>query len=157
MEQHKQLGISLLEILLIIMITAGMLILATRYFSTARRNTDVLHAVNQVKRLDKASYQWLSAQRQADFSCPESSDNCTPISLTALINAGLIEDTDNNKKDPWGGDINLAPGTNTKHLRITLKKVTESDCLNLRAQLTMVAVTQSSKNDCTSKNYYGEF
>ncbi|MCB1828573.1 MAG: prepilin-type N-terminal cleavage/methylation domain-containing protein, partial [Coxiellaceae bacterium] len=61
-------GISLLEMLLVLAIGAAIIMAAVRYFTITNRNARVTQAISQIKMLTKASYEWLSEQKQQDFS-----------------------------------------------------------------------------------------
>lgn len=154
----KQKGISLLEALLALVIASIIITLALRYFSITIRDMRVTQAVNQVRSLVKKSYDWLGAQKQADFNdYPKG----TKISLQILINAGLIQ-TDNNGNyfNPWGGDVLLAPGSDPSYVHISLTRIPLKDCLNLTQRLQSINHMANQTNTCTdniNNTYEGEF
>src|SRR3989338_2659440 len=93
----RQLGISLLEVLLVLVIGAVLIMMGVRYFSLAQNNADFAATEQQIKILLQASYDWKDGQQQANFS---------GISTLALLNANLIENTD--AQDRWGWPICVA-------------------------------------------------
>lgn len=151
---RKMAGLSMLEMLLVITIGAAIIVASIRYFGVTSRNLRVTHAIQQIQILTKASYEWLQAQKQDDFS---SADGGIPVSLHALMNAGLIQNKDKNKKDPWAGAIKVQPGSDPTRVKITLSGLPQKDCKNLAERLD--TVSQITMPNCSSNynNYTGEF
>lgn len=147
-------GISLLEMLLVLAIGAAIIMAAVRYFTITNRNARVTQAISQIKMLTKASYEWLSEQKQQDFS---SVNGGVTVSLQQLIDANLIKDTEHNKKDPWGGDISIAAGSDPSRVRITLSHLPQKACKNLARRLDNVSQTTIPPCSAPVNNYSGEF
>lgn len=150
-------GISLLELLLVMSLGAVILVMAVRYFQLSSRNSKVEMAVKTVQSMSHVSYEWLQAQRQENFS---SSPNGSAISLQALIDAGLIQNTARDTLDPWGGAISVGPGTNASYVKISLAGLPQVVCRNLKQQLNSVTRSGSPVAPCnkaTDNVYFGEF
>ena len=147
-------GISLLEVLLVSAVGAIIITAAVRYFVITRRNMPVARAIQQIRTLTKLSYEWLEAQKQDDFS---DANQGTTISMRQLVNAGLIENTPRNTKDPWGGKITIEPGSDSSHVKITLIDLPQKACKNLARRLD--AISNTTMPDCSNANtnYSGEF
>jgi hypothetical protein len=128
----KNLGISLLEILLVIIVGASIITLAVIYFSEASLSVDVTHAMDQIKKTTQASYRWLEMQSQENFS---ENPNGQAISIDKLIASGLLENIKADTIDPWGGKIIVEPGSNPNLVRIILTDVPQAACLNLEHRL----------------------
>ncbi len=150
----KNRGISLLEMLLVLAIGAAIIMMAVRYFSVTRRDLTVTHAIRQIQTLTKASYEWLQAQKQANFS---NNNGGEKIDLKDLITAELIENTDRDTKDPWNKTIIIAPGNNPNNVKITLPNVPKKSCKNLARRLNGVNKTDMPKCDSDRNDYSGEF
>ncbi|MCH9770774.1 MAG: hypothetical protein K0U12_07850 [Gammaproteobacteria bacterium] len=158
--QFRQRGVSILEALLFITIAAIILALATRYAATALRNLHEQRAIRQIQHLTDVSYEWLSNQKQMNFSCEDSSTGCKAIGNTELTEAGLI--SANDLIDPWGGNITIKPGNNPKYVQITLGSLPQKSCLGLTQQLLTVTKTTIQLNCLAPKgksatSYVGEF
>jgi type II secretory pathway pseudopilin PulG len=151
---NKSRGISLLETLLALAIGAAIILAAVRYFSITHRSLNVTHAIQQIQSLDKASYEWLSAQKQENFG---DTDGGEKVSMQALTDAGLVEDKDSATKDPWGKDISITPGSDAENVKITLPNVPAKSCKNLSRRLENIS--KSKKPSCNSNrnDYTGEF
>lgn len=155
----RQLGISLLEVLLVLVIVASILLMAVRYFSVSVRNTRVATSVRQIQFLTRASYEWLQTQKQENFS---DDPNGTTISLQKLIDAGLVTPDDKGEYlDSWGGNIIVAPGKDARFVKITFENLPGHACAQLRRQLTPIIRVGSNEPKCDqadNKNtYFGEF
>ena len=144
--RHKQTAISLLEILLCIAIMASIGMMAVRYFMITSQNAKVTHAITQIKTLTKASYEWLQAQRQADFK----GYGNTGITLQKLIDAGLITKAVE-RRNPWGGLITVQPARDASYVRITLYGLPRLACLHLSRQLKSINHS-TAKNQCPAQH-----
>ena len=60
-------GISLIEILLVLIIITTIITMSVRFFMISKRSMRVEQAMAQIKVLSQASYQWLQGQRQENF------------------------------------------------------------------------------------------
>ena len=152
--QRKIKGISLLEMLLVITIGAAIIMAAVRYFGVTSRSMRVTQAIGQIKTLTRVSYQWLETQQQDDFAANAGG---TAISLKALIEAGLLKDTDGDTKDPWAGDIRIEPGSDPTRVNITLANVPQKACKFLSRQLDHISNINAPDCDNEINDYNGEF
>jgi type II secretory pathway pseudopilin PulG len=154
MKKHIN-GISLLECLLSIAIIASISMMAVRYYIVTTRDTRVSHAISQVKRITNASYEWLSIQRQSDFS---NADGGQTITIAQLVQDDLLKD-ENDTISPWGGQIEVAPGDDdAKYVKITLTEIPQPACRNLTQQLEYI--NKDKTNPCGNKKsntFVGEF
>lgn len=144
----KNLGISLLEILLVLATIGVVLILTLRYFTLTTQNENISQTVNQIQSLTKASYQWLQIQRQADFS------SSNAIDINKLQQAQLIDGIET--KDAWGGDVTLAPSADGNYVHIALDQIPEKACRNLRQKMKTIAHAQTENDDCSKNGYFIE-
>jgi Tfp pilus assembly protein PilV len=155
MKKYSQ-AISLLECLLSIVIIASISMMAVRYYVVTTRDMRVSHAISQVKRITNASYEWLQAQKQADFS---GADGGEVITIQQLVDDQLLKD-ENDTIAPWGGMINVAPGNdNASFVKITLTDVPQLACRNLTQQLNYIN-KEKTTNTCDDKKnntFVGEF
>ena len=149
-------GISLLEVMLSLVIGTSIIVAGVRYYAVVNRGTQVDHAISQIRSLTSASYQWLQAQSQENFSCDET-DTCTAISLQSLIDAGLISSQEIDTKDPWGGDITLSPGADPTYVNISFTNVPLFACKQLSQKLQTVSHMPPPTCSATLNNYTGEF
>lgn len=144
MEQQR--GNSLLEILLVITVSSVIIILAVRYFTVVDLNMRVARAISQIDVISRASYEWLEYEREADFS---------KISAAALEQSGLLKGRD--FKNPWGGAVEVMPGSDNKHVKIRLSNISIYGCQNLSRHLQAIAFSNIPPTECSSAGYYGEF
>lgn len=108
MKFTKNLGISLLEVLLSLSIIAIILVMATRYYFVANNNNKINTSVNQVGGVVAAAQNWKGVN--ADF---------TGVSVQALYDAGQLTNFPGIKisgdtatmSDMWGGAINVSSTT----------------------------------------------
>lgn len=151
---RKTKGVRLMEMLLVLAIGAAIIMAAVRYFGITNRNVRVTHAMQQIQILTKASYEWLQAQKQDDFS---SANSGILISMHQLIDAGLIKDSDTNTMDPWAGAITIQPGSDPTRVKITLARVPQKDCKNLARHLDEISQITMPTCSGPSNDYSGEF
>lgn len=148
-------GISLLEILLVLAIIATITTMSVRFFLISKRSMRVEQAMTQIKNLSQASYQWLQGQRQENFS---GSASGAGISIDKLIQAGFVQKKE--VTDPWGGEYKVEPGSDNQFVKISVTKVSQMACVNLRRQLKNVTRNHTVMIKCASKGnntYSGEF
>ncbi|OGT64933.1 MAG: hypothetical protein A3J38_05120 [Gammaproteobacteria bacterium RIFCSPHIGHO2_12_FULL_45_9] len=143
----QQKGLSLIEVLLALTVSAMVIVMSTRYFWTANQAANITQATSQIQRITNASYQWLDANRQSDFA---------DITLTALVSANLI--SANDQTNPWGGTITASVGqSDPTHVRITLASVPQTQCQALVRALATTAYTEISTCTADNTTYWGEF
>lgn len=126
----KQIGISLLEVLLSLSIIAIILVLATRYFFVATNNNKINTAVSQVGGIVAAVHTWKGINTSYDG-----------VSVQVLYNAGQLENfpgLDNTTasavmlKDLWGDEYTVSPGTDDNHVTVTLTLPDSGNCAALK-------------------------
>lgn len=148
-------GISLIECLLSLAIIASISLMAVRYYIVTTRDMRVSEAITQIKRITSASYEWLSIQRQNDFS---GSDGGQTITIQQLVEDKLINDT-KDTLTPWGGQVQVAPADDdSKYIKITFNNVPQQACHNLAQQLDYI--NKDKTNTCENKRgnvFVGEF
>ncbi|PHQ79190.1 MAG: hypothetical protein COB66_07395 [Coxiella sp. (in: Bacteria)] len=153
--KKTQKAISLLEVVLALAVIASITMMAVRYYIITLRDTRVSHAISQVKRLTKGSYDWLQAQHQADFSDAAGGQS---ITLQKLVTDQLIEDKIDTI-NPWGGTIDISPGSDSDYVQISLDNLPQPACRNLTQQLHYINHTQvlGTCANKTSNTFTGEF
>lgn len=139
-------AISLIECLLSLAVIASISLMAVRYYMITTRDMRVSSAISQVKRLTNASYEWLQAQKQADFS---GEGGGTAISLNELTRDQLV-DPKVDTLNPWGGSITVAAGSDASYVKISLQNLPPLACKNLTQQLRYMN-RDNSGNACASK------
>lgn len=147
----KQYGISLLEVLLSLVVIATITTMAIRYFTVTTRSMRVSTSIKEIKRLTNISYEWLEAQHQIDFSGKPTG---SPISMQVLADTRLIENLDHEKYNPWGGTINVEPGSNPSYVKITLTQIPQKDC---RAIVRLLKNSNHLKNTPCGSAYGNTF
>lgn len=122
--KNKQLGVTLMELLLALVVIAVIMFMAIRYYTIAREGAKVSEAVTNVNAAVNASYEWMQGVNQADF---------TGISTTELINKGLLVAQD--IKNPWDSSqaMTITPYPNqTNYVAITYTGIPQTACENLK-------------------------
>lgn len=146
MNNSLQRGLSLLEVLLSISIIAILIVMSVRLFSIAMLNTRVAESISQLKRLTRASYQWLETQSQQDFS---NANGGTKITVNKLTSANLISAQDGTT--PWGGTVTIKPNPNDKtQVRIIFANVPAHACKNLGREMENVAISATTPAQCNA-------
>ena len=108
----KQQGISMLEVMLVLVVATSLILMAVRYYKTVSREAEVTQLVHQVKVVVGASYQWLQVNRISDFSGHSISGqepSLPPISLQVLLDANLL--TPQMLALPKGIQLEVAPAS----------------------------------------------
>lgn len=173
----KQIGLSLLEVLLSIGIIAVILLCGVYFFNEIKVDTGVTKSVTLLQKISRASYQWLQVQKQIDFcgattNAPTSCPSGTAVSTAALINAGLISPYDECGGTPclltpWGTPITTeaavgAGGSGPQYIRVILPKVPDmATCIQLQQNMLHNSPT-GVQSDCAKSpntaeiNYFVE-
>ena len=127
---------SLLEVLLAIGVSAGILVAVTHYYLSTTLSLSVTQSITQIQNDVDASYQWLQANHQADFQGDGTTS--TPISLEALQAAGLLPT--NAQVNPWGGRVSLGPAPSQPNfLQISSEQIPTAACIQLSARMQNIA------------------
>ncbi len=139
-------GISLLELLLVIALIGVITVLSVRYFVVVNSNLQVTRGVEVINRITRASYEWLTDNRYPNFANPE-------ITLSQLLNENLLAAAD--AHNPWGGEVMVRPGRNTRYVQVTLTAVPMPACQSLAKQVRTInhVVTPA----CFGMTFQGEF
>lgn len=162
--KSKQLGVSLLEILLSVGIITVIILFGVYFFDEIEMDTSVTKSVNTLQKIGSASYEWLQAQKQLDF-CGATTVNPTScptdkvISTSALINAGLITPYDMCSDStpclltPWGEEITVMPaigsnGSGTRYIRVTFPNVPDVVLCNQIAEDMKSISPTGVQSDC---------
>lgn len=142
----NQSGLSLLEVLFSLAVTAVIMVTVINHFLTQnQRYLQVSQVAAQIQQLASVSYEWQTAQQLPDF---------TELTLQKLLNAGLLINSNFNTLSPWGSQITLTPDPKDAHyLQITVPKIPNEACANLSDKMTTIAHAQTSATDCNSGEY----
>lgn len=143
---RRQKGISLLEVVLSLVVISTIIVLAVRYFSIASEHTLIAKASQQVRLVSSASYDWLNAQPQADFSDSGSNE----ISITKIVDAGLLNE--NSIVSPWSAqNICVEPAaSDPSHITIEMAVNNQTACCYLYNSLKSAMYDTSSGCSCVT-------
>ncbi len=139
----RQRGLSLLEVIFSLAIISVILAIVANYYLTQNKlYLAVGKAATQIQQLANVSYEWQTAQAQADFQ---------GISMESLQAAGLLSKGDlYSQIDPWGGAITITADNDPRYVAITLDKIPKAACANLLGHMQNTAHNQS----CGNGSYY---
>ncbi len=135
----KQQGIGLLELMLSLAIIAVLLIMATRYYQSARNSQQVNDAISLTNAIAGASQSWVLGQ-----------NNFSSISFDELKKQGLIPSSiaDNYKNaTPWHTELDLAPSKDGSQVIITFNAIPATACNSLSTKLQ--GQMDTTGTDCT--------
>ena len=124
----RQQGIGLLELMLSLAIIAILLIMATRYYQSARTGQQVNDGISLVTAIVAGSESWVLGQ-----------SNFTNLSITELKRQGLIPKEiadDGTSATPWHTklDVGVDP-TDPGKFQISFENIPSSACVNLQTKL----------------------
>jgi len=128
MLKHQD-GISMLETLLSLLVIGSIITMSVHFFALSTRNSKVLRTIELIRQITVASYDWLGAQRQMNFS---GYPNGIPLSAEELQQAKLLPE---HLINPWGGSVLIQPAANPKHFQVVLDNIPQKDCQNLVQRL----------------------
>lgn len=131
---QKQKGIGLLELMLSLAIISVLLVMATRYYKSARQNQQVNDAISLSQAIIAASENWVIGKN--DF---------TGISVTELINKGYLPR--GSDKDPWHSPTVVTIGSNSNQLKITMQGLPVEACRSLAEKLNNQTAEPSANPD----------
>jgi len=126
----SQQGIGLLELMLSLAIIAVLLVIATRYYETAKTGEQVNEAIGIVQAIRGASAQWAAGK-----------PSYSGLNMSALYNYGLLPrsvgggNNDGVGTNPWGGNVSVTPINSNAQVQVTLTKVPTQACNNLIGKL----------------------
>lgn len=121
-------GLGLLELIISLVIVAAIILMSTRYYQQATLGNKVSATSGQIKRIIAASMEF--AKSCASFnSCPTAKQVYDPISISLLVDNGLLDTQDQNSQ--WGGLIKVDPGPSAQQILITIANVSYNACNSL--------------------------
>lgn len=120
---QKNLGISILELLLALAIIAILLVMAVRYFELTRVAQQINDALHIISNIDTASESWLATH-----------DDFTNVTLQSFIDDSLVPaNFAQQHVNPWNGDIEInANEKNNLALDISFTNVPKNICQDLK-------------------------
>jgi type II secretory pathway pseudopilin PulG len=148
MRAQRQKGISLIEVLLVIIVAAAIVTGAVMYYSHTVAASRVAQAATLIQQINKAGYEWLQIPDSTlnpgtiyppDFS---SLNNAQDGNGLNYFNDSKLIPCENRScfTNPWGGGTTVtAADGNAKYMLITLTKIPASDCALLQQQLLNIA------------------
>lgn len=114
-----QIGISLLELMLTLVIIATILVASMRFFAVANENAKVSNAVTMIHEISDASFKWYEANPQFD---------ATKFTLANLVTMQLLpnkyKEPDN--INPWGGSVAIEGSG--EHFNVSMSNVSIKSC-----------------------------
>lgn len=153
---HWQKGISLIEILFVVMIVAVITTMAIQFYAQSVSSTRVSQALTLIQEINKASREWLQTPGAIDGSgdqYPADFSQLPPNPLSAFKTQGLLPCENNScQTNPWGGPVSIAANANNpQFMTITLSLLPKSDCARLQESMKNYAPENlQSQNACTS-------
>jgi prepilin-type N-terminal cleavage/methylation domain-containing protein len=155
-KQHSQKGVSLVEILFVLMIAAVVTTIAIQFYAQTRSNHRVSQALTLIQQITKAGHEWLQTPGAVDGSgdqYPADFSQLPSNPLVAFKNQGLLPCENNSCQiNPWGGPVTVnANASNPQYLSISLSLLPKSDCARLKESMKNYAPENiEAQNDCTS-------
>ncbi len=128
----SQRGIGLLELMLSLAIIAILLVMATRYFASARQGQQVAGAISMIQAVAAASQNYFIAHNNT-FS---------NMGLSSLKSGNYLP-TNSSVNGPWGGQIQVQGGSDSAHptaVKITIPNVPGAACNELMGALKSQAI-----------------
>ncbi|EKD75638.1 MAG: hypothetical protein ACD_44C00072G0007 [uncultured bacterium] len=146
---RTQRGIGLLELMLSLAIIALLLVMATRYFSSARLSQQIAAAVSQVQAIAAASQSYYIGNNNLMTG--------VSTAIFASNNTYLVNPA-STQHSPWGGNITIAPfGTNAA-VTITIPDVPDANtCTRLIAALQGSTAPGAGAPSCQGTVFKGNF
>lgn len=145
-------GVTIIEITLVLAVAAIIIIMATRYYQSAGRNSKVNQAQDQISAVIAAATNW----RIGRSGYNDTTVNGETLGITALVADGLLpkemggSDGAGAGATPWAGSISVTQnGVNS--FTITFTTVDSKDCEALKGLYGNSAnvVPQSGSDPCT--------
>lgn len=120
---QKNLGISILELLLALAIIAILLVMAVRYFELTRVAQQINNALHIISNIDTAAESWLQTH-----------DDFTNVTLQSFIDDSLVPaNFAQQHANPWNGDIEVnANDKNNLALDLSFSNVPQNICQDLK-------------------------
>lgn len=133
MLRFKTKAYTLLELMLVLIVIAGILLVIYRYFAPTRQTTNITAATRAIKETVNASY--LAVQRRPNFALtPTGSPG--PLTMGDLVNEGYLPKTFLTYANPWRGSIEIKPAADNNQIEISMTGIPdEALCNNLAGRL----------------------
>lgn len=148
MKTRVQKGISLLEVLLVVLVAAGIVSGAITYYSQTLRASRVSQATSFLQQVTQASREWLQipngiGQYPKDFTGLTNG-------LTDLVNQQLLPCENNScTNNSWGGQNTADGQASPPYLKVTIGQIPAADCALLQQEMANIAPSgPSSQNYC---------
>jgi|GEM_PF-2146015 len=127
-KQH--LGLSLLELMLVLTVVATILLASTRFFRIATENAKVNNAVSMIHEITDASFKWYETNPAFDNG---------NFNFQTLVNMQLLPIKYFNPskpaiKNPWNGGISIE-AFGPEHFNVNMTGVPVVSCTKLKNQL----------------------
>jgi prepilin-type N-terminal cleavage/methylation domain-containing protein len=146
MIKGKSKGFTIIEIMLVLVIIAGLLYAIGRIYRMVDDSRRVNEAANQVLSVYQAAGQWYTTN---SFTSGQS------YISTFVDNGYLLDSYENSTADPWGGSI-TAVGNGSHQIIITLNNVPGRLCNNLKAKFQAMQ-NATMKTACPGTSSSGAF
>lgn len=155
MEIQRQQGVSLLELLLVVLGAAAIVSGAVMYFGQTMSGSRVSQAANLIEQINKAGHEWLQmADENGVYPTDFSNLSKNPLdgnSLHLFVQQDLVPCENNSCfQNPWGGStmVSVDPGY-PQYMLITLSQLPAADCQHLRQQMKNIAPEEPiNQNSC---------
>lgn len=129
---QSQRGIGLLELMLSLAIIAILLVMATRYFASARQGQEVASAISMVQAISAASQSYFVANN----------NSWAGLAVSALKTGNYLP-ANASAAGPWGGTVSVTQSdtANPTAVTITIPNVPEAACNQLNGALKSQAIS----------------
>jgi Tfp pilus assembly protein PilE len=148
-QQVKQLGVTLIELILVLFIIVVILVAVINYYETARSAQRVNQGIQLVGMVTTATEHWFATYKSV-----------AGVDIDALNKQGLLP-ADFNANNPWNSSISISPTEDsTTEIVITINGLNKADCLSLCDLLNKQKVMNKDCNaSCTtsSNTYVGTY
>lgn len=142
-----QRGIGLLELMLSLAIIAILLVMATRYFNSARQGQQIAEAISMVQAIAAASQNYFVANGNTMAGVGSA--------ITASGNNYLPNPPKNN---PWGGTVSVTPDSgNSSAVDIKMTGIPDAACPRLLEALQGANAAGATAVSCTGGTFEGGF
>ena len=155
MRRQHQHGVSLLELLLVVLGAAAIVSGAVMYFGQTMTGSRVSQAATLIEQINKAGHEWLQlADENGVYPANFSNLTRNPLngnSLNLFVEKDLIPcENSSCFQNPWGGSTMVVADPNyPQYMLITLSQLPATDCEHLREQMKNIAPTEPvNQNSC---------
>lgn len=154
--RHTQNGISLIEILFVLMIVAVIATMAIQFYTQSVSSNRVAQALTLIQEINKAGREWLQtpgATEESGDQYPANFSQLPSNPLQAFKEKGLLPCENNScQTNPWGGGVAIAANANNpQFMSISLSLLPKNDCARLQESMKNYAPENlESQNTCSS-------